>query len=175
MINNVLDLGLLPRSSQTSAEPLYLAFTGPTIGSSTYPTAGGYHDSTTGHKSNELVYGWVGDFGGLDATMPILGHETAEAMTDPRPGSGITAQSGSSFPHGGNGEVGDWEAQNDVYRLNGGSGPLVQSLWSKANNAFVVADGTKQALNVNPEYVNGLFVGDQLSVRGRNRWRKFTF
>jgi hypothetical protein len=151
-VSRAIDTLGLPDSDQYSNTPLYMVFTGPGMTSSTYPNAGGYHSDTTFYHApfdfDQAIYGWTGDFGSLDSTTTILSHETAEAMTDPLnpPGNGITVNAGPSFPGGGYGEIGDFEAQNYTYRLNGYQ---VQSLWSQSNQAFAVSDGNSQNFYVN--------------------------
>jgi hypothetical protein len=159
----------LPEPDDGGPEPIYLVITPPNIGSTTYPSAAGYHsvyDSgdyflSFQFEHEETIYGWSSDSGSIDSITTTVSHEIAEAMTDPQnpPGNGAVVSPGANFPAVGSGEIGDFEAQNYTYRVNG---IQIQSLWSDQAQAFAVADGTSQTFTVN----NGVLTvnGDQFGV-----------
>jgi hypothetical protein len=98
---------------------------------------------------------WVGTGGGLDSTTKVFSHEVAEAITDPHGDAWQVDPRNSSNWN----EIGDNEAQNYSYRLNG---YLMQSYWSQADQAYFVPDGNSQQFWVNNGTLN--LYGDQFGA-----------
>jgi hypothetical protein len=160
-VNHLVDSGELPRPASVNGTPLYLVVTPPGI-TSDEADAGGYH--TLGYDFNlstgfELhVMGWIGDEQSLDADTSIISHEIVEADTDPYLDTGIRAFPGATWTQGGADELCDAEATDFTARLNGA---LVQSYWSRADQAFITG-GEVQGFFVRNRV---LFVhGDQLAT-----------
>jgi hypothetical protein len=77
----------------------------------------------------------------LDTLSVIMSHEMAEAVSDPEWNISIGGTNQSAFyasPNFGD-EIGDGEAQNYTFRVNGA---LVQSLDSQRDRAFIVTNGS---------------------------------
>jgi hypothetical protein len=118
-----------------------------------------YHSSSA-LNTHRFNYGWIGTNGSLDAASIYLTHETVETMTDPGGRSWqIEPRSAVSWN-----EIADSEAQRYSYRLNG---YLMQSYWSQAHGAYLVADGNRQDFVVNNHQL--IINGDQLGAGWRDR------
>jgi hypothetical protein len=144
--------------------PLYLVLTPPGITSSSEPGAGGYHSEYFSFPQS-IVYGWVGNFGSLDSITVITSHETAEAMTDPS-SIGWVVQPGAFWPGGSSGywEIGDLEAQDYTYRINGS---LTQAFWDNNAQAFTVSEGNAEKIYVYPQWnTSNQHVGNILDIFG---------
>jgi hypothetical protein len=162
----------LPEADTYGNRSIYFVVTPPGINSDP-SDAGGYHtsfsDNHNGGDSDQTIYGWIGSAASsttqtiLDNYTYVLSHETAEAMTDPFPNSGIRTTHGASWTGGGDYEICDAEAQNYIYRLNS---YRVNSYWSTASGAYLVQDGNNQIVTVNGRSglnANLIINGDQLA------------
>src|SRR6516162_656716 len=111
----------LPEADTYSNRSIYFVLTPPGINSDV-AGAGAYHTWFTDNQhvldSDTTIYGWLGG-SSLDDRTYYLTHETAEAMSDPFPYTGIKTTHGISWTGGGDFEICDAEAQNYTYRLNG--------------------------------------------------------
>jgi hypothetical protein len=136
LIDNQVD-NYLPDDSSA----IYLVITAPGVLSGE-AGAGGYNFHT------DLVEGWVGSPANImpgsqaftDGVTQVLSHELVEAITDGWQ-DGVTVTPGG--PH--SNQIGDNEAQNYVYRVNG---TLAQSFWSQGDGAYLVEDGTSQVFDL---------------------------
>jgi hypothetical protein len=147
----------LPGPGAYPNEALYLVVTAP---GTILLNSGGTNSGLTGYHTNGSVsgqsfaYGWIQSGGAVDTTTPILSHEVVETMTDPGGGSWqVDPRSSGAWN-----EIGDNEAQNYNYRVNG---YLVQSYWSQSNGQYAIDDGNQEDFDVN----NGQLIlyGDQLA------------
>jgi hypothetical protein len=151
----------LPEADTYSNRSIYFVLTPPGVNSDV-AGAGAYHTWFTDNHfpldGDTTIYGWLGG-SSLDDRTYYLTHETAEAMSDPFPYTGIKTTHGISWTGGGDFEICDAEAQNYWYRVNG---YVAQSYWSQANGAYRVEDGNSQSVTVN----NGNLIvnGDQGGV-----------
>jgi hypothetical protein len=147
VVQNVITANGLPQDNfgpGPKSYPLYFVITQPGVSSSSAPTAASYHSAfNVVLQSSGIAYGWIGSSSStLDGYTSNLGHETAEAITDPflGAGGGWTTVAGGLFDPGhasllGVSEIADWEAQFYGARI---SGILVQSYWSIADQAYMV-------------------------------------
>ncbi|HWE37329.1 MAG TPA: calcium-binding protein [Isosphaeraceae bacterium] len=169
VVDNAIDNQGLPESDAGPNKPIYFVVTPPGV-SSNDPNAGAYHSTEHDYDFpfdlDEIPYGWIGGGGGsgpVDTYTYFLSHETAEAMSDTS-GDGITITHGATWPGGGDNEIGDAEAQNYTYRLNG---IRVQSFWSAADKAYIVPDGNSQTFVYTPNYSGNSYLGTgSLTVNG---------
>jgi hypothetical protein len=156
VVQNAIDNQGLPEPDDYSNEGIYVVFTTPGVYTS---GDSGYHTTDTDYDFpfdfDTIHEAWVGTDGTLDGTTPTLSHEIAETMSDPNGDAWqVDPRNSSSWN-----EIGDNEAQNYSYRLNG---YLVQSLWSQEDGAYEVEDGNTQNMWIN----NGVLsiYGDQFGV-----------
>jgi hypothetical protein len=185
--------GILP-PVDFAAPPLYMVVTpfGTSVDASTIHAGDGgvdavvgYHNdfyATNGINTVNLVYGVVtqpflvaglgGGLTNLDQLTSTFSHESAEAMTDAQPFSGILTDAGPALPGGGAGEIGDFEPEDynlDLYRVDG---VLVQALWDFNAQAFTVSDGNSQHLDLYAHYTYNAatrtytYTGSTLDVQG---------
>ena len=109
-----------------------------------------YHGAEVLQDGTYRYYGWLENFGG-DQTPPndlfteALSRETLESFTDPA----FNLQSGIIVTSGTAGEICDGEAQQHTALLNNN---LVESFWSRSDNAYAIYDGNTQKVTVD---VNG--------------------
>ncbi len=152
--------GGLPNGDTVTPTPLFVIVTRPGVQSEAGTADIGYNTKTT---YNGVNYPTIWCSSNSDFSVPASGavnvdnfsvtlsHEVAECTTD-MGGGGFEVNPGPTFPNPApnSHQIGDYEAQRHVYREY--TGALVQSVWSRANNAFIVTDGTTQdfILNTNP-------------------------
>lgn len=164
-----LNNGSLPAPNQSPLTPIYLVFTPPGTQYSD-PQVRAYHNwfqtlvvSNGAPQVDQVIYAWVGNFGGTDGVSYLMSREMAETMTDPF-FNGVRVTPGYAWTGSVDNEIGGQEAENYTYRLNG---DLVQSYWSQADEQYLVPDGNTQGFLVSPHYDNGgRFLGGTLTVNG---------
>ncbi|HEV2969513.1 MAG TPA: hypothetical protein VGY55_05935 [Pirellulales bacterium] len=152
--------GQLPNGDESGGiTPIFAIITPPGIRSAGGSSVVGYNTNLTDDPVDSVDYPTVwcstsvsnGGAIDVDAFTKTFSHEIAECMTDLGQG-GFEVNPGPTFPNppANSNQICDYEAQGHVYREY--TGALVQSVWSRANNAFIVTDGTTQdfILNTNP-------------------------
>jgi hypothetical protein len=153
--NAIVNQGL-PESDDYSNEGIYVVFTPP---GTSIPGLGGDHFTDSDYDFpfdfDTTVEAWVGTNGGLDVTTKFFSHEVAEAITDPHGDAWQVDPRNSTNWN----EIGDNEAQNYAYRLNG---YLMQAYWSQSDKAYLVPDGNYQQFWVNNGTLN--LYGDQFGA-----------
>jgi hypothetical protein len=162
-LNNAIDNLGLPEPDTYKSEGVYFVITAPGVN---HPGDTGYHTYTYDYDFpfdlDFIHYGWIGTslgFDGVNGASNTLSHELAETMSDPGgiTNSGWTVTGGITSSPGSN-EIGDGEAQNYFYRLDGYN---LQSLWSQADGAFAVSDGNSQNFWVSPNFdVDGNYLNN---------------
>ncbi|MGD0768916.1 MAG: choice-of-anchor Q domain-containing protein [Tepidisphaeraceae bacterium] len=92
----------------------------------------------------------------------VLSHETTESMTDPNtdgyevnPPAAFTAAFG---PESNENQICDYEGNNN-YLFHEPNGVQVEAMWSAADQAWVVDNGTTQNLNLTPIWNGNTFTG----------------
>ena len=141
--------GTLP-SPASDSQLLYMVIPQPGIAAG---NIGGEHSSALA-GATRFHYGWTINNGSLSTITTIFSHELAEAVSDPE----VNVHTAIVVPST-NDELGDGDAQQFTYRLNG---VTVQALLSQRDRAYAVATGQAQNFIVNPNRV--LIVnGDQLA------------
>jgi hypothetical protein len=123
--------------SSASNSPIYLVVTPNGVSVQGNTDANGYHSDLT-DGTHQVVYGWIGNptSGPLNSITPVIGHEVAEAISDPEPTTGWSVTPGINWPLGGN-EIADAEAE--LYQSTlANSSVLVQSYWSEKTLAFII-------------------------------------
>jgi hypothetical protein len=143
-INN----GTLPHPS-TDSQLVYMVIPQPGTRAG---NIGGEHNSAL-NAGTRFHYGWTINNGSLDTITTIFSHELAETVSDPE----VNVHTAIIVPST-NDELGDGDAQNFTYRLNG---VLVQSLLSQRDRAYAVATGQAQNFIVSANRVLTVN-GDQL-------------
>jgi hypothetical protein len=141
LVDNQIVQGNVPPPG--GIDPIYVVVTPPGI-TSDQPGDGGYHTTLFSVVFGNLHVAWVSTSANqngtinLDGFAPKFGHEVVESITDPVLLSGITTPPGASFPDPppDSSEIGDYEAQRDMYRIGGPSGVLVQSYWSQQDKGL---------------------------------------
>jgi len=152
--------------------PLYIVITGPdaAYGNSDYLglnyrvsastssqsiAAAGTSGTVTSNKTYDLA--WVGTTShyaisprslrifDTDSFTTLFSHELAEHVSDPT--NAYWLQKGVYSYGSSPDQIGDFEAENYTYRLNG---LKVQAYWSNNDNSFVVPDGNAQTVTLNP-------------------------
>jgi hypothetical protein len=128
------------------------------------PQPGSTAGSVLGEHSTAVAisryhYGWTINNSNMDTITNVFSHELAEAVTD----SEVNVHNGYWVPTT-NDEIGDGEAQNYTYRLNG---ILVQSTLSEATHSYDVYTGQTQNLIVSSTHVLTVN-GDQLADHNDN-------
>ncbi len=102
----------------------------------------------------------------LDTLSVIISHELAEAATNPQWNITVGGVSQAAFhvPGSNGDEIGDGEAQNYTYRLNGA---LIQAYLSQRDHAYIVTNGSTNTFLVSSTRVLTLtttFVGNQFFI-----------
>lgn len=175
--------GTLPEVDDPSNDAIYFVFTPPSVNSSqanaigyhTYGSTGGFLDP------DNASFGWISSFqvfdtnrninlNPIDSISSIFSHELAETLSNPQTSGGVTTVPTAAFQaafatsfYQNPGEVADNEAQLYI----GYEGDVaVQSLWSQAQNLFVIPGGTNQSF---PLHGTSLIInGDQLGPTPQN-------
>jgi hypothetical protein len=157
-----LNSGFLPNPA---LDPQFLYYVVTQPGATAAEGYGGYH--TAGVYNGSVIFYGAGtipprsvnlildtDAKRLDFSTTIFSHEVDETATDPA-GNGFHVTQGWSGD-----EICDNDGQYFTYRLNG---YMVQSYWSRADNAFVLPDGNLQKFVISNSTSRILIVaGDQL-------------
>lgn len=162
VIQNQIDNGALPEYDEQPHYGMYVVVTPPGI-SSNLANAGGYNTEGSDYDfpfdiDNHIPEIWVStSASSVDRFSIILSHEMAEAMTDSG-GNGIEFSAPAAWTGGGHGnQIGDFEP--NAYSFREPNGALVQPLWSRANNAIAVDNGTSQQFDLYPIWSGGSFTG----------------
>jgi hypothetical protein len=139
----------IPAPEYFSQPGIYFVITAPGV---SYPNASGWHTETE-TDWGPLRFGWISTDFTVDDATEIISHEVVETMTDP---NGDGWHINQPAPED---EIGDHEAENYLYRLNG---YRAQAYWSQADQAYLVTDGNQQVFRVN----NGALIvnGDQITA-----------
>jgi hypothetical protein len=130
-----LNDGTLPITPEMDSQILYMVI--PQLGT-TDPAEGaaGAHDSDVS-DFGRFHYGWTANADGdLDAITSDFSHELMEGVTDPEVNVNTAFVVPSTLD-----EIGDGEAQDYTYRLDG---VLVQSFLSQQDQAYAIYDGNAQ-------------------------------
>jgi hypothetical protein len=153
--HDLAEEGYIPHGNEATPTPIFAIITPPGIRSEEGNVAVGYNDSfSPDGESADFPTLWCSS-GNLDGSAPsggqvnvdafthIFSHEIAECMTDLGQG-GFEVNPGPNFPNPppNESQIGDYEANGHEYREY--TGALVQSIWSRDDNAFIVADGNTQ-------------------------------
>jgi hypothetical protein len=166
VIQNQRDNFQLGEGNNAPSDPIYVCVTQPGVLSATKGALGfnqgefdvdadGVHNVQEVWVSTRWLGGNAANGLDLDTATWTFGHELAEIMTDPHTdffssqsqGYEINPPQGWLNFDGSQGDqIGDNEGASYHYRLTNGA--LVQSLWSAANNAWVVNDGTSDTVTV---------------------------
>jgi hypothetical protein len=159
VVQNQIDNGPLPESDALNGNDhhvIYVVVTPPTINSSYGGNVAGFN-----HVGTDTDFGWgvdVDDIGecwvsptnpntpntptvSVDAFSLTFSHEVGELMSD-WDGEGYEVNPPPGAPPGSGNQIGDYEGNSYSFRLK--NNVAVQPLWSRADNAFAVTDGTSQ-------------------------------
>lgn len=170
VIQNQIDNGPLPEYDDTPTSGMYVVVTPPGI-SSNAAGAGGYNTEGSDYDfpfdfDNHIPEIWVSSSASsVDRFSLIFSHELAESSTDSG-GNGIEFSPGASWTGGGEGnQIGDFEP--NAYSFREPDGVLVQPLWSRADHAITVDNGTSQQFDLFPIWSGTSFTGQyNLVVNG---------
>ena len=154
--------GQLPNGTEASPTAIFVIVTPPGILSDQNTAAVGYNNSLFNHSLDDVDYPtiWCSS-GNLDGSTPaggvvnvdafskILSHEMAEIMTD-LGGGGFRVNPGSGWtgPTANQNQIADYEPNGYQYRESNGA--MVQPVWSRATQKFIVTDGNMQNFVLNP-------------------------
>jgi hypothetical protein len=137
----------------SDSQTIYLVI--PQPGTSAGSLGGTHSFFSRGAGHNNAHYVWTRNISSLDDITYFASHELAETVTDPE-GTAIQVNPRSSTNWN---EIGDGQAQNYSYRLNG---YLVQSLFYNSDHAYLVPTGQTQDFLVSSSRVLTVN-GDQLA------------
>jgi hypothetical protein len=180
VVQNQIDNGPLPESDAFNGNDhskIYVVVTPPNVVSSIPNGAGFNHvdTDTDFHGSVDVddigeCWVWSGSnpTNSTDPTNPAntvnldqfsltFSHEVAEIMSD-FDGEGYKVNPPPGAPPGSGNQIGDYEGNGYAFRLS--NGVDVQPLWSRADNAWAVDDGTSQTFYLD---ATGNWAGNQFS------------
>jgi acrosin len=156
VVTNQIDQGALPESDAFNGNDhskIYVVITAPTVVSSDPQAVGFNHVGTdtdvtlSGVDVDDIGECWVWSgnnqhgFVDFDSFSLAFSHEVAEIMSD-FDGEGYEVNPPPGAPPGSGNQIGDYEGNSYAFRLS--NGVDVQPVWSRADNAWAVNDGTNQ-------------------------------
>ncbi len=150
----------LPESDNSLRPPIYVVVTAP---GTTSPGAIGFNLVSSSFDLpadlDHTAEAWVGTTAdssaigfNLDQFTTTFSHEVAEIMTD-HGQDGFEVKPPDAFVQTGldtGKQIGDNEAESYTFRMS--NGVMVQPLWSQADGAYVVDDGTTQTFEFHPNW-----------------------
>ncbi len=158
VVQNQIDNGPFPESDAFNGNDhtkIYVVVTPPQIKSDA-PTAAGFNvvhsDTDVSIFPPDIDFDDIGEvwaWGGtradgtvnLDQFSLVFSHEIAEIMTD-FDNEGYKVNPPAGAPAGSGNQIGDYEGNGYSFRMS--NGVDVQPVWSRADNAWAVTDGTSQ-------------------------------
>jgi hypothetical protein len=156
VVQNQIDNGALPESDAFNGNDhskIYVVITPPNFLSNS-PSAVGFNQvdsdtdvSLSGIDVDDIGECWVWggnnshNFVNFDQFSLTFSHEVAEIMSD-FDGEGYEVNPPAFAPPGQGNQIGDYEGNSYAFRLS--NGVDVQPVWSRADNAWAVNDGTTQ-------------------------------
>ncbi|MDB5302476.1 MAG: hypothetical protein JWM97_25, partial [Phycisphaerales bacterium] len=158
VVQNQIDNGPFPEAQDATNNPIYVVVTPPKVMSND-PKAAGFNivqsdfDLPLDFDDVPEAWSWTGRNGdgslNVDAFSLTFSHEVAEIMSD-YDQEGYQINAGANWFGGGDNQIGDKEGNFYSFRMS--NGVDVQPVWSRADNAWAVNDGTTQKFNFLPNW-----------------------